>query len=342
MAQAAAPPEMAVVVLSYNGLADTRKCLTSLQPALRPFVKPILVDNGSTDGTSEAVAAEFPWCEIVRVEVNRGPLAGNNAGMRAALEMGARWIVLLNNDTTVHPDLCERLRDAALAHPEYDVLGPIIMFMDDPNVVMTEGTIFNPPIPRGFFLNQNLKPARSVPPAVTKTDVINGCCLMISADMVRKIGFFDERLFMYHDELDLGLRVLQAGGKAGVVDHPLVWHKGSASSAGTGKKSIRYLDARNLWHVLKKHDWAPHNGRSKMLTRLVYFRYFFHWYCAEHETGNAAAAEATLDGVWDGLRGVEGPYDPARPRRGKVLLRLVYGFGRRLPRRSTLAVERAA
>ena len=112
-----------------------------------------------------------------------------------------------------------------------------------------------------------------------------------------------------------------------------MWHKGSASSAGTGKKSIRYLDARNLWVVLRKHKWAGYNGRSEMLTRFIYFRYFFHWYCAEHEAGNTAAAEATLDGVVDGLRGVEGPYvDRRRP--GRTLLKAIFELGRRFPRRA--------
>lgn len=324
-------PEMVVVVLSYNGLADTRKCLASLQPALRPFMMPLLVDNGSTDGTSEAVRAEFPWCPIERVEVNRGPLVGNNAGMRRALELGATWIVLLNNDTTVHPDLCDRLRDAAVAHPEFDVLGPVIMFMGDPTVVMTEGTTFNPPIPRGFFLDVHVPLTRTTPPSVVECDIVNGCCLMIRADMVRRVGFFDERFFMYHDESDLCLRVLAAGGRAGVIDHELVWHKGNATSAGTGKKSIRYYDARNLWLLLKKHRWAPRNGRSGWLTRLVYFRYMFHWYCAERESGNEPAALAVLHGVWDGLRGVEGSYQPDVPRQ-LAPLKALFDVGRRVPR----------
>jgi GT2 family glycosyltransferase len=325
-------PEMVVVVLSYNGLADTRKCLASLRPALRPFVMPLLVDNGSTDGTSEAVASEFPWCPIERVEVNRGPLVGNNAGMRRALALGAKWIVLLNNDTTVHPDLCERLRDAAVAHPEYDVLGPVIMFMGDPDVVMTEGTTFNPPIPRGFFLDVHVPLTRTHPPTVVECDIVNGCCLMITAEMVRRVGFFDERFFMYHDESDLCLRVLEAGGRAGVIDHELVWHKGNATSEGTGKKSIRYYDARNLWLLLKKHDWAPRNGRSRWLTRWVYFRYMFHWYCAEVESGNAPAAQAVLQGVYDGLKGVTGVYRPEARRKRMGALRAAFYIGRRVPR----------
>jgi len=334
-----ATPEMAVVVLSYNGLADTRKCLASLLPALRTYVAPMLVDNGSTDGTSDVVSAEFPWCPIVRVAENKGPLVGNNAGIRRSLELGARWIVLLNNDTTVHPDLCERLRDAALAHPQYDVLGPVIMFMGDPDVVMTEGTVFNPPIPRGFFLDKRVPLTRTNPPTAVECDIVNGCCLMITADMIRKIGLFDERFFMYHDESDLCLRVLEAGGRLAVVDHELVWHKGNATSAGTGKKSIRYYDGRNLWLLLKKHAWAPRNGRSKALTILVYFRYMFHWYCAEREAGNLPAAAAVLDGVWDGLTGVDGIYLP-RKRRGLGLLRAMFDLGRLFPRWALEPVKR--
>ena len=322
---------MVVVVLSYNGLEDTRKCLRTLQAAVRPGVTPILVDNGSTDGTAAAVEAEFPWCQIVRVAENRGPLVGNNAGIRAALEMDAKWIVLLNNDTTVHPDLCARLRDAAVAHPEFAVLGPVIMFMDDPDVVMTDGTMFNPSTPRGFFLRVEVPLTRNAPPAVTEVDMVNGCCLMITADMVRQVGLFDERLFMYHDEADLCLRVKELGGRLGIIDHELIWHKGSATSEGTGKRSIRYYDGRNLWHLLRKHHWAPRNGRSRMVTILVYFRYMFHWYCAEHESGNEAAAAAVLDGVWDGLRRTYGSYQP-RPRPGRGLLRVIFDVGRWFPR----------
>ena len=82
---------------------------------------------------------------------------------------------------------------------------------------------------------------------------------MIRADMIRTIGLFDDRIFMYHDEADLCLRVIAAGGRLGVIDHALIWHKGSATSKATGKKSIRYFDARNLWYLLKKHRSAPHS-----------------------------------------------------------------------------------
>src|SRR5215471_11082628 len=146
------PGTVAIVVLSYNGLEDTRKCLRSMAAALRPHAIPILVDNGSTDGTDAAVAAEFPWCRVLRLDKNQGPVGGNNAGMRLALDLGAEWILLLNNDTTVDATLIDRLLEAATAHPEYSVLGPVIKFMDDPDTVMTDGSLFNSQTPRGFFL----------------------------------------------------------------------------------------------------------------------------------------------------------------------------------------------
>jgi len=301
-----------VVVLSYNGLADTRRCLASLPAALRPGVRPVLVDNGSTDGTAEAVAREFPWCEVLRVPVNNGPVGGNNAGIEAALKTGDTWVMLLNNDTTVDPRLFDRMQAAAAANPGFAVLGPVIRFMDDPDVVMTDGCVFNSPDSRGFFTRKAVPLANSEPPRATDVDIVNGCCLMIRADMLRTIGMFDERIFMYHDEADLCLRVLGAGGKLGVIDHALIWHKGSATSKTTGKKSIRYFDARNLWYLLKKHRGATIHGRGRFAGKLAYFRYMYYWYAAESEAGNHASATAVIDGICDGLAGVSGPYQNRR------------------------------
>jgi GT2 family glycosyltransferase len=321
---------MVMVVLSYNGLADTRKCLHSLWPAMRPEAVALLVDNGSTDGTAAAVASEFPWCQILRVQENRGPAAGNNAGLREALRLGADWVLLLNNDTTVHPALVERMREAAAAHPEYSIIGPVIKFMDDPDIVMTDGTLFNLPKARGFFVRKPVPVNASVPPAITSVDIVNGCCLMISAETVREVGLFDETLFMYHDEADLCLRVRGSGRKLGVIDHALIWHKGSATSAATGKRSVRYFDARNLLHVLRKHHGAPEHGRGRLQTTAAYFRYMYYWFCAEREAGREEAAAAVLQGIADGLAGRRGPYGP-KSRLLAVPFRLLFELARRRP-----------
>lgn len=301
-----------VVVLSYNGLEDTRKCLRSVALAVRPGVTVYLVDNGSTDGTAKAVSAEFPWCRLVRVEVNRGPTAGNNAGIRVALAEQCDWILLLNNDTTVAPEILDRLADAVDAHPDYAVLGPVIMFMDDPGTVMTDGCVFNDPGFNGFFQRKPVPVTRATPPAITDVDVVNGCCMLVRADVFRRIGFFDEHIFIYHDETDLCLRAKAAGYRAGVIDHALVWHKGSATMKATGKKSARYFDARNLLYLLRKHGGATARGRSQRASAVSYFRYMYYWYCSEREGGDERAARAVVDGICDGLAGIGGTYRERR------------------------------
>src|SRR3954467_9797738 len=125
------------VVLTYNGLEDTRKCLRSLESQAAAGHPILVVDNGSTDGTMEIVSREFPWARLLRVEKNQGPSVGNNRGIEHALEQGAGGVLLLNNDTTVAPNLIERMIAAAQAHPDFQIIGPVINFMDEPALVMT-------------------------------------------------------------------------------------------------------------------------------------------------------------------------------------------------------------
>ena len=101
------------VVLTYNGLEDTRKCLGSLASHAQRGYPVVLVDNGSTDNTAAIVAVEFPWAHVVRIEQNAGPSVGYNRGIQYALEQSAQFVLLLNNDTTVSPQLADRLLAAA-------------------------------------------------------------------------------------------------------------------------------------------------------------------------------------------------------------------------------------
>src|SRR3712207_3827073 len=100
-------PHVAVVVLCWNGREDTLECLRSLERARWERLTPIVVDNGSTDGTLDAVRAGFPDAVTIRSEENVGFADGNNIGMRAALDAGADYVLILNNDTIVDPGLFE-------------------------------------------------------------------------------------------------------------------------------------------------------------------------------------------------------------------------------------------
>jgi GT2 family glycosyltransferase len=304
------PPRVAIVVVDFNGLQDTRKCLDSIAAARFENTRTIVIDNGSTPATAPAIAAEYAWAHVIRREVNGGWAGGNNEGIKAALADGADWAILLNNDTTVAPDLVPRMLAAAASNPGHGVLGPVINFMDEPGAVMTDGVVFNPPGPPGqFFARLEVPPRREPTPRVVDVDIVNGCALMISADTLRRIGLVDERFFLIHEESDLCLRAVAAGIRCGVVAETLVWHKGSSSFKRTGSRHQRYYDSRNLVLLLRKHARTHRRGRSAVRSWFEYFRYVYYRWSIEREAGEKDAAAAVVEGVLDGVAGRHGPYE---------------------------------
>ena len=100
-------PKIAVILLNWNGKEDTLACLGSLKQVSYPHLDILVVDNGSKDGSTDAVAERFPEFFLIKNEKNLGFAEGNNVGMRAALSRGADFLLLLNNDTVVDPSLFE-------------------------------------------------------------------------------------------------------------------------------------------------------------------------------------------------------------------------------------------
>jgi len=293
-----------IVVVNFNGWEDTRLCLQSLaQLTVRAQV--VMVDNGSRDDRCAAFRREFPQVQVIRNEFNGGWAGGNNTGILHSLEQGAEQIILLNNDTTVSPKLVETLLTAAQAHPDFGILGPVICFMDEPETVMTDGCVFNHPDREGFFQRE---PVALTPlQQITEVEIVNGCCMMISPELIRTIGLIDERFFLIHEESDFCLRAREAGFRCGVIGEALVWHKGSSSFQRTGKRIQRYYDARNLYLLLDKHVDEQPLGRGRISSMTAYLRYVYHRWSIERENGNADAANAVVEGLYDAVSARFGP-----------------------------------
>jgi GT2 family glycosyltransferase len=310
-----------VVLVNYNGLEDTRKCLRSLRQVAYSPLSVVVVDNASREDPTPALRREFPECHLVRNPVNGGWAGGNNAGAVYALERGADQVLLLNNDTVVSPRLAHAL--LAAARPELGILGPVIYFMDEPDEVMTDGCLFNRPRAPGFFQRKPVPLDRAGSPRVTDVDIVNGCAMMIGAHVFRRIGLIDERFFLIHEEADFCLRARQAGFRCGVLDEGLVWHKGSSSFKRTGSRLQRYYDTRNLYLLLKKHAAAHRPGRGSLAGCLEYLKYSYYRYALEREAGQADAADAVLEGLCDAVSRQYGPFAP-RPRPAVPWLRWAF------------------
>ena len=121
-------PLVYVIVLNWNAEAVTAECLESLVGLAYPNYRVVLVDNGSSDHSGAVLARRFPDVCLLQMERNLGYTGGNNVGIRKALAAGADYVFLLNNDTTVAPDLLDQLVDIAESDTSIAAVNPKILF----------------------------------------------------------------------------------------------------------------------------------------------------------------------------------------------------------------------
>jgi hypothetical protein len=306
-------PRVAVVVLNYNGLADTLKCLASLRQALPPPDVVVLVDNASEIDPGPQAVIAYPGLEYIRTPENLGYAGGNNRGIERALALGADYVLIVNNDTIVDPGIIPALLRAFALDPALGIVGPVVNFMDEPSAVMTDGVAFNTG-PGTVFFKRIVVPVDTANPPLVPVDIVNGCCMMVTAALVRAVGMFDEEFFIVHEESDLCLRARRAGFGCAVLGQTLVWHKGSSSFDRSGRQLQRYFDARNLWHLLRRHAGRVGGSRAMRPSLWPYARYVYYRFDVEREAGKAPAARAVILGAYDAVRGRFGRYqDTNRP-----------------------------
>jgi hypothetical protein len=319
-----------IVVLNYNGLEDTRRCLQSLMRQIGPPPPVLVVDNASTVNPEPVLAPDFPTVRFLRTPSNLGYAGGNNAGIRHALANGAEAVIILNNDTVVSPHLTGQLLAAATAHPELGVIGPVIYHLDRPMEVQTDGVRFNTPVEAGFFGRHEVP--LGGPPQVERVDIVNGCCMWVRREVFLRVGLIDEQFFLVHEESDFCLRVAQAGYALGVLNLGLVWHQQSQSFRRSGQFKQRYYDARNLYLLLRRHATGQ-GRRSWWGSWTAYLRYLYHRFTLEREAGQPASADAVLAGLHDAVVGHFGIWRERR-RLSVPVLRSVFTTVHALKRRA--------
>lgn len=243
------------MVLSWNGRDDTLACLRSLAAATYPRLEVVVVDNGSSDGSADAVAREHPGVVLIRLDTNRGFAGGMNAGIAEALSRGAGYVMLLNNDTVVEPGFLEPLADALERGEDMAASCSQIVFLDDPGTVWYAGAAFRPG--RGHHgTNRGYgQPRLSESTAPFSTDRACGGAMLVSAKALAEVGSFDESLFAYAEDTDWSLRSARAGRRILVVPASVVRHAVSAASGGASSPDTLYYGLRNGLVVAER--WAP-------------------------------------------------------------------------------------
>ena len=267
-------PSVHIVVLNWNGKSDTVECLTNLQSVSYPNRKIVVVDNGSTDGSEEAIKAAFSDVTFIQTGENLGYAEGNNVGIRHAMECGADFIFILNNDTITDANVVTALVAQAEKNPNAAILGPKIYFYERPDIINSAGGhIDYDTLVRGH-IGYGVKDDGTVYASVAAVEWVTGCAMLLRLSVLREVGLFDSNFFLVCEELDLCTRIRKRGFEILFVPEAKLWHKVSAAFDGNFSAVYCYYFFRNsLLYV-----WKNFPDRRFVLYRKVFrnSREFYH------------------------------------------------------------------
>lgn len=250
----AAAPRVGVVVLDWNGGPDTLEAVASVVADRGDLdLDVIVVDNASREPVLDEVRRRHPGVRTLASPRNEGYAGGNNLGIRLALEGGARWVLVLNNDAVLRPGALRALVDTARADPAIAAVGATILRAEDPaRLWLAWGEIsWRQSLVRlvgaGAADGPRWSGSRDVP-------WVSGCAILLSRGAIERIGAFDEEYFAYHEEVDWCVRAREAGMRVVWQPAAVVLHRGQASSGGPVYVSRRqYLAARNMVRFVAAH-----------------------------------------------------------------------------------------
>jgi GT2 family glycosyltransferase len=244
-------------VCNFNGVQHLPHCLDGLLAQTYALDELLVVDNASTDASAELVRERYPSARWLPLDVNEGPCPARNLGLERARN---EWVLLVDNDAVLLPDVLEKLVAAARAHPAAVLLQPRSVFADDPDVVHYDGGRFHY---AGLFSLRNF----SVPVAQAEgqgsvaVDGAVSVALLARRSVLLALGGFDQDYFILFEDLDLSYRLRLAGHAIYSVEDAIVRHRG-----GTGGISFRgaveyprrraFFHSRNRWlFLIKDYSW---------------------------------------------------------------------------------------
>lgn len=237
-----------MVIVAWNNYDDTHECLESILAQQKVETEIFLVDNGSKIEPLENLKTEFPTINYIQSETNLGFSAGTNLGLRKALNTNAEWFLIINNDTKADEHMLQALL-CAIKNDSIGLSAPLIYYYDSPNEVWSSGGRIN----KLLLMPLDSHNRRKTITQPIERSFVSGCCYLLKKDMLLQVGMFDDRFFLYFEDLDFSKRVSNSGWKMVVTPSAKLYHKVSKSSGGQQTPAERYHYARSSGFYYRKH-----------------------------------------------------------------------------------------
>ncbi len=244
-------PKVYIIILNWNMAKDTIECVESVKNLNYNNYNILIIDNGSSDNSSQVLKDRFRECEFIQNTDNLGFAEGNNVGMRHALSKGADYVLILNNDVVVEKDCLDQLVKIAQEHKKAGMLAPKVYYYSDRDIINSLGTSID------WF---RLRPYSSFCgnkdggqfDYLGEADILVGCAIFVKKETIEKIGLMDENFFIFHEEADWCLRNIKSGLKNIVVPKAIAYHKASKTMKNFSALTT-YYSIRNFLYLAHKN-----------------------------------------------------------------------------------------
>jgi len=262
-----------IVVPVYNRKILTLQCLRSLYSADQSglSVHIVVVDDGSTDGTSEAIRQQFPTVEIISGDGNLWYTAGTNRGIQAALARKPDYILAINDDQVFHTQALQRLILCAQQNKK-SVIGALLLDWNHPEHVMATGVRWDTWY--GGWRHPQSITAWDVPKDAWEVEIIVGNCVLYPTDAIEQVGLMNEKAIPLYGDAEYTPRMRRAGWKLLIEPAAYVWCQPNTSPPSLRTLSIRKLlsalliDQKNRYNLITgfRSHWG---GAPSRLSGLV-------------------------------------------------------------------------
>lgn len=287
--------------LDTKATANTRECLESLAASDFYNSRLILVDSGSRDHMvgemkkSLGINNPYPFPIVtISLKDNLGYTGATNLGASWSVENGSKYVFLVNNDVTVDRSCLTKLVSFADTHSRVATVGPKVF--DNQSGIKTDTLQYI----GGRFIGGNFggwTKDRGQFEHPKEVDFVSGAACLVRSTVIKELGLYDPRYFIWFEDIDFGIKVKENGYQAYYVPGQ-VWHKGATSLTNRYGPEYAYYSARNIIYTIRKH---PNQWGLQLIPRFLFVEaktmfgaLFIH--------KNSSSVRALIDGVRDGLQ----------------------------------------
>ncbi|MBP7475942.1 MAG: glycosyltransferase family 2 protein [Pyrinomonadaceae bacterium] len=250
--------KLEIITPVHNRVRETLQCLRSLARADTTGldIHVVIVDDGSTDGTAEAVAAEFPDVEIVQGDGNLWYTAGTNRGLTAALAHDPDYILAINNDSIFHEKCIINMVNCAEKYSR-SVVGAVLLNWDTPHQVFQVSPRWE--LSKGGFRHWNRQTVWTLPSRAWEVEIVVGNCVLYPASAIRECGLMDEKRLVHWGDAEYTPRMKKRGWRLLIEPTARVFCKPNDPASG-----FRSMPLRSQFDHLFRIPTSPYSLRKRL------------------------------------------------------------------------------